>query len=104
MRIVGEIAHPSMKITLFQLETKFMVKFEKELKHYLPDVVLVPGDVNSSTACALVASRNNIKLGHIESGLRSLDRTMPEEINRLVGADPSEPSVNSVSDYVREHS
>ena len=65
------------------LMADIMVKFEKELQHCQPDVVLVPGDVNSSTACALVASRNNIKLGHIESGLRSFDRTMPEEINPI---------------------
>ena len=61
-----------------------MVKLEKELSNYNPDVVLVPGDVNSSLACALVASRNGIKVGHIESGLRSFDLKMPEEINRIL--------------------
>ncbi len=61
-----------------------MVKFEKELKTHLPEIVLVPGDVNSSLACALVASRNGVKVGHIESGLRSFDRAMPEEINRIL--------------------
>ena len=55
-----------------------------ELTNYNPDVVLVPGDVNSSLACALVASRNGIKVGHIESGLRSFDLKMPEEINRIL--------------------
>ena len=53
--------------TQVELMADIMVKFEKELQHYQPDMVLVPGDVNSSMACALVASRNNIKVGHIES-------------------------------------
>ena len=76
--------------TQIEMMADIMVKFEKELQHYQPDMVLVPGDVNSSTACALVASRNNIKLGHIESGLRSFDRTMPEEINRILIDDLSD--------------
>ena len=70
--------------TQIKMMADIMVKFEKELKIYLPDIVLVPGDVNSSLACALVASRNGIKVGHIESGLRSFDRAMPEEINRVL--------------------
>jgi len=76
--------------TQVKMMTDIMVKFEKELNNYLPDVVLVPGDVNSSLACALVASRNGIKVGHIESGLRSFDRTMPEEINRILIDDLSD--------------
>ena len=76
--------------TQIEMIADIMVKFEKEFQHYQPDLVLVPGDVNSSTACALVASRNNIKLGHIESGLRSFDRTMPEEINRILIDDLSD--------------
>ena len=77
--------------TQIEMMADIMVNFEKELINYQPDIVLVPGDVNSSTACALVASRNGIKVGHIESGLRSFDRQMPEEINRIL--------IDNLSDY-----
>ena len=77
--------------TQIEMMADIMLKFEKELINYHPDVVLVPGDVNSSTACALVASRNGISVGHIESGLRSFDREMPEEINRIL--------IDDLSDY-----
>ena len=73
-----------------EMMADIMIKFERELKSYVPDFVLVPGDVNSSLACAIVASRNNIKVGHIESGLRSFDRNMPEEINRILIDDLSD--------------
>ncbi|MFN0276089.1 MAG: non-hydrolyzing UDP-N-acetylglucosamine 2-epimerase [Chitinophagales bacterium] len=49
-----------------------------------PDIMLVVGDVNSTLAAAIAANKTNTKLGHIESGLRSNDRTMPEEINRII--------------------
>src|SRR5687767_5280013 len=61
-----------------------MMKFEKFILDYKPDLVMVPGDVNSSFACALVAQRHGISVAHIESGLRSFDMTMPEEANRIL--------------------
>ncbi len=63
---------------------QIMQKFEEFILDYKPDLVMVPGDVNSSFACAFVASRNNIAVAHIESGLRSYDKTMPEEVNRIL--------------------
>lgn len=63
---------------------QIMQRFEKVLMDYKPDWVLVPGDVNSTIACALVAAKLGVKIAHVEAGLRSFDRTMPEEINRLL--------------------
>ena len=76
--------------TQIEMMADIMCKFEKELLNLNPDFVLVPGDVNSSLACAIVASRNGYKVGHIESGLRSFDRDMPEEINRILIDDLSD--------------
>jgi len=61
-----------------------MIRIERELTERQPDLVLVYGDVNSTMAAALVCSKLSKRLGHVEAGLRSFDRTMPEEINRLV--------------------
>ncbi|WP_341806302.1 non-hydrolyzing UDP-N-acetylglucosamine 2-epimerase [Pseudomaricurvus alcaniphilus] len=61
-----------------------MKRFEPILDELLPDAVLVVGDVNSTIACALVAVKKNIPVVHVESGLRSNDRSMPEEINRIL--------------------
>ena len=63
---------------------RIMEKFEAVCFSEEPDMVLVVGDVNSTAACSLVASKLHIKVCHYEAGLRSRDRNMPEEINRLV--------------------
>lgn len=61
-----------------------MMAFETVCEREKPDWVVVVGDVNSTMACTLVCSKMGIRVAHIEAGLRSFDRTMPEEINRLV--------------------
>jgi len=63
---------------------KIMIEFEKMLINEKPDMIIVVGDVNSTVACSLAAAKLNIKIAHVEAGLRSFDRTMPEEINRLI--------------------
>jgi UDP-N-acetylglucosamine 2-epimerase (non-hydrolysing) len=63
---------------------RIMLAFEPIVESERPDWVLVVGDVNSTMACALVCAKMGVKVAHVEAGLRSGDRTMPEEINRIV--------------------
>lgn len=71
---------------------RIMIEFEAVLKGLMPDLVLVVGDVNSTIACAMVAVKLGCKVAHVEAGLRSFDRTMPEEINRVL--------TDQISDYL----
>jgi len=63
---------------------RVMVEFEKVLLAEQPDLVIVVGDVNSTLACSVTAAKLHVPIAHVEAGLRSFDRDMPEEINRMV--------------------
>ncbi len=67
-----------------QQTARIMLEFEKVLLEQVPDGVIVFGDVNSTTAAALVAAKEHYPVIHVEAGLRSRDRAMPEELNRIV--------------------
>jgi len=67
-----------------QQTAAIMTAFEAVVLRYKPDAVVVYGDVNSTVAAALVCAKLSIPVAHVEAGLRSFDRTMPEEVNRLL--------------------
>ncbi len=71
---------------------RVMTAFDKTLDERPTDIVVVVGDVNSTIACALVATKRGVKVAHVEAGLRSRDRAMPEEINRVL--------TDQISDYL----
>jgi len=84
-----ELPHPDVYLgvgsgTHAEQTAKIMVGFEKVLQDRKPDLVVVVGDVNSTVAASLVSVKMGIRVAHIEAGLRSFDRSMPEEINRLL--------------------
>lgn len=95
----GELGLPEPDVNLnvksgshAQQTAKIMQKFEKVCVNEKPDCVIVVGDVNSTIACGLTAVKLGIKLAHVEAGLRSGDRSMPEEINRI--------AVDAISDLL----
>ena len=83
-----------------------MTRLEPVLLEHRPDLVLVYGDVNSTVAAAMVCAKLGIKIGHVEAGLRSFDRTMPEEINRVLTDQLSDllftPSIDGDTNLLRE--
>ena len=81
---IGSASHAVMT-------ARIMIAFEQVVLDEKPDLVLVYGDVNSTIACAMVAAKLGVKVGHVEAGLRSFDRAMPEELNRML--------TDSISDY-----
>ena len=88
-------AHHALEVgygTHGEQTAKTMMAYEKVcLEKSKPDLVVVVGDVNATLACALAAKKIHLPVAHLEAGLRSFDRTMPEEINRVV--------TDSISDY-----
>lgn len=83
-----------------------MTAFEPVILKHRPDWAVVVGDVNSTVACALVCSKLGVRVAHVEAGLRSRDRTMPEEINRLLTDQISDllftPSKDANQNLIRE--
>lgn len=89
-----------------QQTARVMLGFESVVMEYKPDWVVVVGDVNSTLACALVCAKLGIKVAHVEAGLRSFDKSMPEEYNRLLTDQIAEilftPSEDADSNLLRE--
>jgi len=79
-----------------QQTARVMERLEPVLEEERPDLVIVPGDVNSTAAAALTAAKMQVPVAHIEAGLRSFDRTMPEELNRII--------TDQLSDHLFIHS
>lgn len=91
-----QIPHPNDNLniksgTQAEQTAGIIISFERELIKNRPDFVLVVGDVTSTMACAIATKKANISLIHVEAGIRSGDKTMPEEINRMV--------TDSITDY-----
>jgi UDP-N-acetylglucosamine 2-epimerase (non-hydrolysing) len=85
---------------------QIMMRFEEAVLKVKPDIVMVYGDVNSTVAATLVCAKLAICVGHVEAGLRSFDRTMPEEINRLLTDQITDllftPSMDGNENLIRE--
>jgi UDP-N-acetylglucosamine 2-epimerase (non-hydrolysing) len=84
-----ELPHPDFYLgvgsgTHAEQTSKVMLGLERVLTEQRPDLVIVVGDVNSTVAASLVSAKMGIPVAHVEAGLRSFDRTMPEEINRML--------------------
>jgi UDP-N-acetylglucosamine 2-epimerase (non-hydrolysing) len=89
-----------------QQTAAIMAAFEPVLLARKPELVLVYGDVNSTAAAALVCAKLNMRVGHVEAGLRSRDRSMPEEVNRIITDQLSDflftPSADAGDNLLRE--
>lgn len=85
---------------------RIMIGFESIIDEHRPDWAVVVGDVNSTVAAAMVCAKKGVRVAHVEAGLRSFDRTMPEEINRLVTDSISDllltPSLDANENLIRE--
>ena len=81
---IGSASHAVMT-------ARIMIAFEEVVLNEKPDLLVVYGDVNSTIACAMVAAKLGVKVAHVEAGLRSFDRAMPEELNRML--------TDSISDF-----